>query len=169
MDALFQSNWILKQTLGEETYETISPSAEVWVTTAPPKQPEVDSKGGSCLRTFGRFRWKIGRFRWQHQHEIRHVVYVVLIVAYAAYFTAAMQYEFGSEASVRLLWLTMLAVFICLMSLCKSFMPGIRIPPKMHKFGIFLRSHRRILTVYVYICQQKYCAKRMLVDEMCYR
>ncbi|KAI0231522.1 hypothetical protein LSAT2_018126 [Lamellibrachia satsuma] len=37
----------------------------------------------------------------QHQHEIRHVVYVVLIVAYAAYFTAAMQYEFGSEASVR--------------------------------------------------------------------
>jgi hypothetical protein len=38
-------------------------------------------------------------------------VYVLLVLGYAVYFGLAMNYEFGSEASIRLLWVTCLVVF----------------------------------------------------------
>ena len=49
---------------------------------------------------------------WEEQHDtIMTAVYWILFVAYLAYFVYAMYYEFGSEASVRLLWMTCCLVF----------------------------------------------------------
>ena len=149
-DAPFQPSWILQRALSENTYETVAPSVEVGVTTTSPKQPEVDKKGGrSCLSSAGRLRQKIGRFGSKHQAKIRYAIYAVLFVAYCVYFTFAMLYEFGSEASVRLLCMTLLAVFLCLVSLLRSCAPGIRTPQPIIKIGHFLQRHQRILTMYV--------------------
>ena len=47
----------------------------------------------------------------EHEKVIWRVFYIVLLLAYAAYFAYAMYYHFGDEGSIRLLWVTCLVVF----------------------------------------------------------
>ena len=55
---------------------------------------------------------------WErHGANIKLAIYALMILGYAVYFGFAMSYEFGSESSIRLLWMTMLAVFIVLVSI----------------------------------------------------
>ena len=51
-------------------------------------------------------------FYSRHKFYIKVGILAVLIVLYAAYFGYALYYEFGSESSVRLLWITCLVVAI---------------------------------------------------------
>ena len=53
----------------------------------------------------------LSHFYEEHKRTIWRVIYVVLVLAYAAYFAYAMYYYFGDEGSIRLLWVTCLIVF----------------------------------------------------------
>ena len=46
----------------------------------------------------------------EHEKLIWRIFYIILLLAYAAYFAYAMYYHFGDEGSVRLLWVTCLIV-----------------------------------------------------------
>ena len=56
----------------------------------------------------------------EHSSQIGYFVAAVFVLGYAVYFGYAMSYEFGSESSIRLLWMTLLGVFICIVTIVKS-------------------------------------------------
>lgn len=47
-----------------------------------------------------------------HSDDLGTAMGVLCILAYSAYFTYALYYEFGNEPSIRLLWVTMLVVLV---------------------------------------------------------
>jgi pyrimidine nucleoside transport protein len=55
----------------------------------------------------------------KHNTIVWNIIYAVLVLLYAAYFAYAMYYEFGSEASVRLLWVTCFVVFCVIIYVVK--------------------------------------------------
>ena len=58
---------------------------------------------------------------WARQSSnVYYVIAAIFALAYAAYFCLAMSYEFGSESSVRLFWMTLFAVFLILVSIVKD-------------------------------------------------
>ena len=75
---------------------------------------------GACMKAVGRAQESLSRFFAKYGYVIRHVIYGILIAGYAAYFAYALRYEFGSESSVRLLWMTMVAVFFCFVTLIRD-------------------------------------------------
>ena len=58
----------------------------------------------------------LSSFWERHGQTIKYIIYALLVLGYAVYFGFAMAYEFGSESSIRLLWMTCLAVFIVLVT-----------------------------------------------------
>lgn len=46
-------------------------------------------------------------FSRRYSSTIKTTILVVMVMAYSAYFAYALYYEFGSESSIRLLWVTM--------------------------------------------------------------
>lgn len=59
----------------------------------------------------------IGRGYKRHQATVRTVLLCVFAVAYAAYFGYAMYYSLETEDSIRLLWITCVVVFFCVVKL----------------------------------------------------
>ena len=58
---------------------------------------------------------------WEnHGSKVKYFVAAMFVALYAVYFGFAMAYEFGSESSIRLLWMTLLGVFIVLVTIVKA-------------------------------------------------
>ena len=71
---------------------------------------------GACMKAVGRAQESLSRFFAKYGY----VIYGILIAGYAAYFAYVLRYAFGSESSVRLLWMTMVAVFFCFVKLIRD-------------------------------------------------
>ena len=56
-----------------------------------------------------------------YNSQLKYLVASIFVLGYAVYFGYAMSYEFGSESSIRLLWMTLLGVFICIVSIIKEY------------------------------------------------
>jgi len=83
---------------------------------------EDDDEEGDCGGCFivdemAQCRSGLGVFCRLHRYYIRIALLVVLVLLYFAYFIYALNYEFGDEGSIRLLWITCLVVFILLLKL----------------------------------------------------
>ena len=76
---------------------------------------EYDSVDNQFVQTVASLRDTISSFYKKYHHCLWNTFYITLALLYAAYFICAMNYEFGSEASVRLLWITCLVVVGVLM------------------------------------------------------
>jgi len=66
-----------------------------------------DDNGGRLKNTFEGLQNSIVTFSRENSAAIKTSILVVMVMAYSAYFAYALYYEFGSEASIRLLWVTM--------------------------------------------------------------
>lgn len=73
----------------------------------------VDSKetshgsGKGLKNALEGFQNSVVAFSLKHSTTIKTAILVVMVMAYSAYFAYALYYEFGSESSIRLLWVTM--------------------------------------------------------------
>lgn len=68
-------------------------------------------KNCSPLSPVVRVRKFLDRIIKSHGRTIKRAIYALLLLCYFAYFTGAMIYRFGDEASIRLLVITLLVVF----------------------------------------------------------
>ena len=71
-----------------------------------------------CIR---RLQITLGDFWEKYGEFIVWSVYALFIAGYAVFFAYALTYEFGSESSVRLLWMTLLVAFILLVWLLRDY------------------------------------------------
>ena len=72
---------------------------------------EDDDNANFLVRRIAVVQTNLSEFYEEHEKAIWRTFYVVLLLAYIAYFCYAMYYYFGDEGSVRLLWITCLVVF----------------------------------------------------------
>lgn len=74
-------------------------------------EDEVDEKTDArCNDAFEGCQNRVASFFSKNSEVIKILFWVTLVAAYSAYFAYALYYEFGSEASIRLLWVTMTVV-----------------------------------------------------------
>ena len=82
--------------------------------------PDPETYANRCVYTLERIQNAVNGFLDRHGQKIKYAIYAVLLAAYFAYFFYAMTYELGSESSVRLLWMTLLGVFIAAVTVIKG-------------------------------------------------
>jgi len=98
---------------------------DVATNSNPDEESNVTSSSVCCFKNpcFNQIKDHISGFTgFLHTHAtiIKRVIYAILVAGYAAYFAYALNYEFGSESSIRLLWVTMTCVFFFFISLVRS-------------------------------------------------
>ena len=75
-----------------------------------------NSESNSCMLTVAWIQEYLSIFWKTHGTTIKYIIYALPVLGYAVYFGFAMSYEFGSESSIMLLWMTMLGVFTAILS-----------------------------------------------------
>ena len=82
-------------------------------------------------------------FYSRHKFYIKVGLLAVLIVLYAAYFGYALYYEFGSESSVRLLWITCLVVAVLqVRMIMRCLRPKLQLMSSS-RYANFIRHHHK--------------------------
>ena len=64
------------------------------------------------MRTIEEIQSSSEKFLKRYGPYLKTGLYAVMIVAYSAYFAYALNYDFGGEPSIRLLWVTMLVALV---------------------------------------------------------
>ena len=85
-----------------------------------PHDLESDEETTGCIKRVEVIQNGLSKVSKKHGGQIKWAVAAACIVGYAIYFGYAMRYEFGSESSIRLLWMTLLGVFIVMVMLIKD-------------------------------------------------
>lgn len=81
---------------------------------------ESEEKPPKVIAVMLNFQAAIGKWYRRHKSTIKSVILAVLAIAYAAYFGYAMWYNLEGEDSIRLLWITCVVVFFCIVSLIRD-------------------------------------------------
>ena len=63
------------------------------------------------------FQKSVGKYYRRHKPVIHSVILAILAIGYAGYFGYAMWYNLEGEDSIRLLWITCVIVFFCIVKL----------------------------------------------------
>jgi len=114
-------HWKSKDDLVRRRSNTLSDVITTITTTTTGSSNDSDpQKTSICCVRIQAFTEPVNACLTVHSLTIRRVVYAILVAGYAAYFAYALNYEFGSESSIRLLWVTMTVVMCLFISLVRS-------------------------------------------------
>ena len=133
---MFQPNWTLKSresngTLSQTKFDSFDDIE------APNKMKDYDNDNASeplstkiqigddesdeseddppkFIGTMLNFQKSVNKFCRRHKSIIHSVILAILAIGYAAYFGYAMWYNLEGEDSIRLLWMTCIVVFFCI-------------------------------------------------------
>lgn len=113
----------------------------------PYQTPVADYEGSDdancCLRT----QSKASQWLKRYSAAIKYTVYGIMIAAYAAYFAYAVYYEgFVDEDAIRLFWVTLLVVFMVLVSLIAGMCGSQIYNGLLEPMGVFLTNNSKVLS-----------------------
>jgi len=90
------------------------------------------------------YRSAVWEFCRSRIFRIKVIILTILAVLYAIYFGFAVNHEFGSEPSVRLLWITFLVIAILLLSTLVCYLrPQLELYMSSSKPVNYIRQHHR--------------------------
>ena len=78
------------------------------------------SKKGCWNKSITQIQGASSDFFSEHGKTIKRSIYVLMLIAYGGYFAWSLYYEFGTESSIRLLWMTMVGVALVIITLIRD-------------------------------------------------